>query len=81
MLKQLRNVYINALLLHYSYINDDYTWYSICSAWFLDIRISNLFLSQFYFYMNFFLFSASNDFDINETTRSCVATAVYPLAN
>ena len=30
----------SVLILYYYTINNDYTWYYICSAWFLDIIIS-----------------------------------------
>ena len=34
------------LLYHYT-INNDYMWYNVCSAWFLDIRISACFFTYY----------------------------------
>ena len=38
-------VLFNTVSLHYIIYND-YTWYYICSAWFLDIIISTCFLRK-----------------------------------
>ena len=36
-------VYVYMSVLYHYTINKDYTWYYICSAWFLDIIISTCF--------------------------------------
>ena len=32
--------YVLCVILYHYTVNNDYTWYYICSAWFLDIIIS-----------------------------------------
>ena len=37
--------FFNTVALHYT---NDYAWYSICSTWFLDIRISTCSINSIY---------------------------------
>ena len=39
----------NTVILYHYTINNDYTRYNICSTWFLDIRISPCFSSEYKF--------------------------------
>ena len=41
-------VIINTIIYKIMIINNDYTWYNICSAWFLDIRIYQLIKVQLF---------------------------------